>query len=67
MSRWAPAGVAGRDYYCGTCIGRLEVVCEFCVEGRGPGDTVCQECEGAGVVRCPQCRAGEVPVTPPIW
>lgn len=49
----------GRDYYCGTCIGKRYVLCDYCVDG-------CRECWGKGQVKCPQCKGGEVPVPPPL-
>lgn len=48
----------GRDYYCGTCVGFREVVCDYCVDG-------CEECDGSGKVTCPQCNGGTIPVPTP--
>lgn len=54
-----PPLIEGRDYYCGTCAGHRLVPCQYCYEG-------CPECKGRGEVKCPECKAGEVPVPPPV-
>lgn len=56
----APPLLEGRDYYCGTCVSRGEVPCDYCVDG-------CSECFGQGTVKCPECVGGTVPVQPPVW
>lgn len=44
----------GRDYYCGRCVGRKVVDCDYCVDG-------CPECKRVGQVACPACQGGTVP------
>lgn len=66
MSQRPARLVEGEHFYCGQCVGRDRVPCDYCVEGTGP-DGRCFECKGVGEVACPVCQGGTVATAPPDY
>lgn len=66
MSQQRGQLVEGEHYFCGLCVGRASVPCDFCVEGT-TRDGRCDECKGVGQVRCPTCKGGAKPSVPPDY